>query len=53
MKKPIAPKTRKENKLPDMAEAEKWLDPDTFVYKGKVYSVNIKGGITLIPNSQA
>lgn len=26
-------------KLPDSSMAEKWLDPDTFIYKGKTYRV--------------
>ena len=27
------------NELPTTAEAEKWLTPDTFVVKGKIYSL--------------
>jgi len=39
MSKVIAPKTRKENKIPDTSQADKWLDPDRFVFKGNVYRI--------------
>lgn len=39
MSKTIAPKTRKESKIPDTTEAEKWLDADRFVFKKNIYRI--------------
>ncbi len=32
-------------KLPEPHDAEKWLTPDIFVYKGKQYEVTIHGKV--------
>ena len=29
--------------MPDTADAERWLDPDTFVYQGNIYLVDLWG----------
>jgi len=39
MSKTIAPKTRKENNVPDTADAEQWLDADRFKFKGNIYRI--------------
>jgi hypothetical protein len=35
----------KMNKLPDTSQAEKWLDPDTFVVNGRLYRIEPDGTI--------
>jgi len=35
-----------EKRLPDTSEAEKWLDADTFVVKGKIYRVELDGTVS-------
>lgn len=36
---------RKLKEIPTTAEAEKWLTPDTFVVKGKVYIITNTGQV--------
>ena len=38
--------------MPDTAEAEEWLDADTFVVKGKVYRVEPDGTVSEILNER-
>ncbi len=33
--------------LPGSSDAEKWLDPDHFIYKGKVYKIELNGTVKL------
>jgi hypothetical protein len=32
-------------KLPDTSQAEKWLDPDTFVANGRLYRIEPDGAV--------
>lgn len=35
-------------KPPTMSEAERWISPDIFIYKGKQYEVDIRGKVKLL-----
>jgi len=34
--------------LPDSSQAEKWITPDTFRYRGKVYKILLNGKVVEI-----
>ena len=41
-----------DKRLPDTAEAEEWLDADTFIVKGKKYHVGLDGTVSEILNDR-
>ena len=34
-------KNIKGESIPDVTDAERWIDPDTFVWKGEAYRINL------------
>lgn len=41
-------KNAKREFMPDGSDAERWIDPDTFIYKGDIYRLNPDFSITRV-----
>ena len=37
-----------ETKIPDTSQAEQWIDPDTFLFKQKLYRVKSDGTVVKV-----